>query len=345
VAPALGALASLLHPWQGELLILILLGAELTVWRHSARRTRPAVARFGLTALASAIPLTYYVALGKLDLSWQLAQAASKHSFSIWTLALAIAPLALPALLGYRGRCESFLDAATRTWPVAAFAVYVISATELSATPLHAFEGITIPLAVLAVRGMQRPLLARLPRRRLVTSLAVCLATFPATAYELATARTLSAPSSGNANFVTSGEHRALRYLAKAPQPGGVVTRFYLGSVVPGATGRRTFVGDCLWSQPHCAPRAWLAQDLLDGTLAPQAARAIVQLSGARFVLSDCRPGADMGKVLAPIAVSMRRFGCASVYEIDAPSRPVGPLAQSARHAALRAPGRTQRGS
>jgi hypothetical protein len=84
-------------------------------------------------------------------------------------------------------------------------------------------------------------------------------------------------------------------------------------------------------------------QHLFDGSLAPPATRAIVQLSGARFVLSDCQVGHDMTAVLAPIMVSVRRFGCASVYEIDAPGRPVGPLAESGGHAALRAPGRQQR--
>ncbi len=41
----------------------------------------------------------------------------------------------------------------TRVWPAAALAIYILSASGLSATPLHAFDGITIPLAVLAVRG------------------------------------------------------------------------------------------------------------------------------------------------------------------------------------------------
>jgi hypothetical protein len=122
-----------------------------------------------------------------------------------------------------------------------------------------------------------------------------------------------------------------------------VITRFYLGAVVPAETGRRTFVGNCLWSEPQCTPRSWVVQHLFDGSLAPESTRAIVQLSGARFVLSDCQIGRDMAPVLAPVTVSVRRFGCASVYEIDAPGRPVGPLAESGAHAALRAPGRQQR--
>ena len=52
----------------------------------------------------------------------------------------------------------------TRIWPLAAILIYVLSASTLSATPLHAFNGITIPLAVLAVTGVRRAAGERLPR-------------------------------------------------------------------------------------------------------------------------------------------------------------------------------------
>ena len=53
----------------------------------------------------------------------------------------------------------------TRIWPVAAIMIYFLSATALSATPLHAFNGITMPLAVLAVTGVQRAGLRAAPAR------------------------------------------------------------------------------------------------------------------------------------------------------------------------------------
>jgi hypothetical protein len=148
----LGALASTLHPWQGELLILVLVLAEGVRWRELVRSRRlvlPLVT-IGLTAA----PLVYYVLLGHLDLSWNLARNASKHAFPVSAIAIGIAPLAIVAALGYRGRPHGFLDLATRVWPLAALVIYVLSATGLSATPLHAFDGITVPLAVLAVKGV-----------------------------------------------------------------------------------------------------------------------------------------------------------------------------------------------
>ncbi|MGI8429732.1 MAG: hypothetical protein ACR2OB_10605 [Solirubrobacteraceae bacterium] len=331
LAPALlGALASSLHPWQGELLILTVIGAELQFWRRPLDRGAgrglgpwvwgrlagggrlPAV-----TVVVTALPLAYYAVLGQTDLSWRFAREASKHSFSLGTIVLGLAPLGLVAAFGYRGRPRSFLAAATRSWPIAALVVYLVSATGVSATPLHAFEGITIPLAVLAVGAVRRGGWDRLPRHRLLAWIAVGAATIPGGCYALISARTLVAPAGGNANFITAQEHDALHYLARSSEPGGVITRFYLGSLIPGASARRTFVGDCLWSTPQCTPRAKAAQALFDGSLGPTAARALVLLSGARFVLADCQAAPGLAALLHPITRSVHRFGCAAVYGVD----------------------------
>jgi hypothetical protein len=338
----LGALASALHPWQGELLILVVIGGELALSRNREELRRRS-ALITLTVAATAIPLVYYWALGQSDRSWQLARHASRHEFALPAILLAIVPLLLPALLAYRGHPRTFLAAATRAWPLAAGVIYVLAATELSATPLHAFEGITVPLAVLAIEGCRGLRLKRLPRWRLAAALGVVAVTVPTIVYELGNARTLAAPTYGNANFISRDEHLALRYLARDRARGGVFSRFYLGSVIPAETGRRTFVGHCLWSEPGCGSRAKLAQHVFDGTLPAAALRAIVQLSGARFVLDDCELPGELSRPLAPMLVSVRRFGCATVYKLDAPTPPQGPLAQSAAHAALRAPGRQQR--
>src|SRR5207248_6463813 len=139
----LGLLAGLLHPWHGALLIAIVLGAEATLRVGNRRGTR-GLALPTLTILLSALPLAYYGLLGHFDDSWHLAREASKHSFPLWPIALAVLPLLLPAVLAYARRPRSFLPAATRAWPLAALGVYVLSASGFAATPLHAFQGITI---------------------------------------------------------------------------------------------------------------------------------------------------------------------------------------------------------
>ncbi len=338
----IGAGASLLHPWNGELLIVVIVGGEAIMW--GLTRGRPRAMKLMLTTVVlTGLPLIYYFLLGHSDLSWELARGASRHSFPLWSITLAIAPLLLPALLAYRERPKTFLAAATRFWPVGAYAVFLFSATGASATPLHAFQGITVPLAVLAVQGVQSFGWRRLRYQGAIALVAVALFTIPATADELRIAHQLASPTPDNANFITHDERAALDYLEDNPTPGGVLTRSYLGAAVPGKTGRRTLVGDCLWSQPHCFARVHVAQSLFDGTLAPRAARAFVRRTGARFVLADCNTSADLRRTLAPMLVAVRRFGCASVYELTPPGGATGPLAQSRGHAALRAQRRQQR--
>lgn len=315
VPGVIGALAGLIHPWQGELMILIVIGSEVTVWALR-RGGRPRLALPAVTLVLTGAPLLYYELLGRLDPSWKLARVASKHAFSLGTILLAIVPIALPALLAYRERPRAFLEVANRVWPAAALAIYVLSASAVSATPLHAFEGITVPLSILAIQGIQRLRVPRVPAARLLATAVVLAATVPAMISELATARSAVAPAAGNANFITHSERAALRYLAKDREPGGVFTRFYLGTVVPAETGRHTFVGDCLWSEPDCTPRAEITQMVFDQELPPSSARWLVARIGARFVLADCSTRRDMAAVLAPLTLAVHRFGCAAVYTL-----------------------------
>jgi hypothetical protein len=321
----LGAVASMLHPWQGETMILIILIAELIRWREHSRRRDFALPV--LTLVLTGIPLAYYLALGHFDLSWNLARVASKHVFSFWSIALGIAPLAIVASLGYRGRPRDFLELMTRLWPMAAILIYILSASTLSATPLHAFNGITMPLAVLAVSGVVRAGWARIPRGRVVAAGIIALVTIPANAYAMAISHEYTRPVAGNANYITHDEHHALTFLADDPDPGGVLTRFYLGEIVPGATGRKTLVGDCLWSEPRCINRSLRVDALFDGSLTRAQARRFVRRSGARFLLADCRGHVDVARLLEPMVASVRSFGCASVIELDHVGKAQGPFA------------------
>lgn len=321
----LGALAGTLHPWQGETMILLVLGAELArprdlaLWWRTRQWRRLALPL--MTLVLVGLPLLYYLLLGHLDLSWSLARNNSKHAFPWSAIAIGAAPLAVVGALGYRGRADSFLELAMRVWPAAAVVIYVFSATGLSATPLHAFDGITIPLAILAVTGISRTRLRLLPRGRLVAGVAVALGIVPANAYMMKLAGPVVAPATGNANFITTDEHAALRYLARDRIPGGVLSQFYLGETVPGATGRQTLVGDCLWSEPGCMVRSHHADGLFRGTMPVARARRFVRRSGARFLLASCHTAdVDLQRRLGPqLIVSARRFGCAAVYEVGSP--------------------------
>jgi hypothetical protein len=335
----MGAVASALHPWQGELMILMVVFAELIRWREH-RRGR-GLALPALTLALSALPLMYYVILGHVDISWGLARDASAHAFPFLAIMIGVAPLAIVAALGYRGRPRDFLELMTRLWLPAAVLIYVVSATGLSSAPLHAFDGITAPLAVLAVTGIRRAgWRERIPRARLVGGVALALATIPANAYALAIAHSYTRPASGNANFITHDERDALTYLSRDPDPGGVLTQFYLGEVVPGRTGRHTLVGNCLWSEPRCMPRSLAADALFDGSMSRARARRFVQRSGARFVLASCNPHTNLERLLGSMIISVHRFGCAAVFDVGPAGKAEGPLAELPPDAVVRAPRR-----
>jgi hypothetical protein len=316
----LGAVASLLHPWQGEELVMIVLAAELVRQRSDGLR-REHVRLAAITLVGTGLPLFYYLLLGKLDPSWSMARDASKHAYPLLSIVLVLGPILPLALLGYRGRTTSFWQTSLRLFPVAILLDYLISASGASATPLHAFQGVTVPLGVLAVQGYARTSWPRVRHARLAILAAIALVTIPATAWELRLSSEFMGPAANNANYVNPGERDALRFLAADRQSGGVLSREYLGVTVPGETGRNTYVGDCLWSEPNCSRRAQLSNELLFGQLAPAAARTFVKGTGARFVLTDCKPmslaaAATVSAELTPLSTRVVRFGCADVYEL-----------------------------
>jgi hypothetical protein len=326
----LGALAGTIHPWQGELMVLVVLGTELARSPETRRRLAgarpaavardPAVAMAVLTVVLLALPLLYYFSLGHLDAVWTMARQHSRHVFQVSGVLIGGAPLLAFALLGYRGRPSDLLELELRVWIPAVVLLWVLSMTVLGATPQHTINGITLPLAVLAVKGARRARLDRLPRSRLVAGLAIAVGVVPGTAYMLAYAHTYTNPATGNADFVTVGENDAMNWLAADRTPGGVLSTFYLGEAIPGITARQDYVGDCLWSQPDCFMRSDAMQALFAGTMNPDRARAFVASSGARFLLGACgtaRPRVQ--QQLAPMIAATHTFGCATVWQLKGP--------------------------
>ena len=315
-APALGLFASLAHPWQGEVLILTVIGAEAFRWNRPTNFRRwlglPAV-----TVIATAIPLLYYELLYRLDDNWHNAQLASKQDYSLSGILVPLLPLLVAAALAYRRRPRNFIEAATRAWPLAALAIFALSQTGLAGAPLHAFNGITIPLAILAVEGVQQLGFRRLPGWRLAGAALVAAATIPASVSTVSLANSWVRPYTYRATFIPRGERRAFRYLEKNRAHGGVLARAtYVGLIVPAETGRHTYVGPCLWSQPNCGERVVETANLFTGAVSPAHAQAFVRSTGARFLLADCNSHADLSKLLGSLIVSEKRFGCAAVYEV-----------------------------
>lgn len=319
VAALLGALASWLHPWQGEILLILLVGTEAIMWmaRRGPRFWRPLP-----VIVATVLPLVYYALLSRLDPTWRLGQLGSTGIIPLPELLWPLAPLAVPAVLAYRRRPVNFIQAATRVWPFAAVAVYLLAENGLGSSPPHAFAGITVPLAVLAVDGLRSVRWPSLVPRRTLTALLVLALTIPVVVDKLGVAHKLVKDN----KIYTADEQRALQYLARNPEPGGVLTPIHLGALVPFETGRNTYIGDCYWSLPDCRGRnvnSWLVAHWAQ--VWPRIARAFVMSTGARFLVKDCKGRDHIWHELHSIILSVHRFGCATVYELGQP----GELVQS----------------
>jgi hypothetical protein len=318
MAGLLAGLASWLHPWMGELLLLILLGAEGITWASGG--PRPRFGRLAVVLAGTALPLVYYAALGHFDHSWHLGERANLGGFPLATLGFMLAPLAVPALLAYRLRPKSFLDAAIRVWPPAAFLIFLLAEHHLGNSPLHVFLGISVPLAALAVQGigaLPRPSGISPRSVAVVASLAVLAVTVPVIISSMKDSKRDNGSSVQHA-LITHGEWRALGYLARDPRPGGVLAPWPTGVVVPGETGRHTYVGNMYWSLPDAHRRSRLAAELLGGRMRPERARAFVRATGARFLLADCgqRHRRYVTRELRPLIRAALRFGCATLYEV-----------------------------
>ncbi len=312
-AAGLGALASWLHPWQGEVLLLILVVSEGVSW-SLGHRPRPG----SLVALlgAIALPVAYYAVLSRADPSWHQAQLAGSRGYPLWPLLVKLAPLELPALLAYAQRPASYPDVALRVWPLAATAAFVLDEHGLGSGPWHAYLGISIPLAVLAVQGARNiPWPSGAPRAGLA-ALAVLALTVPAAVDQFTHAARFVLPGPRQANFVGTADARALDYLARQRGSGAVLADFHIGELVPAQTGRRTYVGNPFWSQPGFVERNLLSEFLLLRWLSPAKAQAFVLSTGARYVVDECWSHRSLSRLLAPIIESVHRFGCARVYTV-----------------------------
>lgn len=294
-----GLLSSWLHPWQGATLVVIT-GAAWA-WSGFSRRWFPA----GIAVLGAVLPLCYYFALSRVNDSWERGGAPNELPHLEWWVLLSVAPLAAFALAGLRRRPNT-RDRLLLLWTPAAVAVFLA----LDGSYIyHAFSGITIPLAVLATRGWAR---LGLPPFAAVTALA--LATIPG-AVMVADDFRESVTRGERPHQLRSDEREAIQYVARGRRAGPVVAPVYLGQVVPGQTGRRTWVGHPSWT-PDYERRLETAEALFTGRLPPAHVRSLVRSMGVAFLIADCGHPHPLGRDLGPLLLSERRFGCATVYAV-----------------------------
>jgi hypothetical protein len=307
VAALGGMLVSWLHPWQGVTLLLILAG--LAVW--GGRRDWPLL---GIPALATLLPLVYYLLLSRLDSAWKLAAHNELvPRLPAGVLLAGLGPLILVAALGYRRPAADPGERALLLWIPAGLLTYLI----VDSFSSHALESLSIPIAVLAVRGWER---LRLPPAANV--LAVAAVTLPGMAYDARAFRNV-ANSPIQEYYLSPSESRALDWVANSAPPGGVLAPTLFANAVPSQTGRSVWVGHQFWSRDYPA-RSRAAEALFDGRLSSLQARILVLDSGARVLIGDCAHSLDLEPPLRPILAATHRFGCATVYVVKPGLRPGG---------------------
>ena len=302
-------LIAYLQPWQGtELAVIVVAVAAFRWWR---RAERPELLG-ALVPAAALVPIAYYAWLSATDASWKLASKANaagaqpQWHWPWWAMALTLLPLAAPAALAYRLPAPSWQEQAVRIWPFAALLVYL---QPVGTFPYHSFQGLAIPLGVLAVQGVAS--VWRHPRPWIVV-LALAFMVVPGFAHKLQVAKN-NVHLGADPYFIFPDEEHAIANVEHDPRPGGVLAPTYSGFFIPYTTGRETYVGALSWS-PDFEQRRDKADALFEGRLNGAAARAFVLSTHARFLYSDCRKLKDLSAELAPLLEQVRRFGCATVY-------------------------------
>ena len=305
VAAGAALLAAWLHPWQGITLVVIFVG--LAAW--SRLRDAPALA---VPAIAAGLPLLYYYALSHHDAAWRLASHFEViPRLPALALLAGLGPLALIAALGVRRPGESIIERALLLWVAGCLITYFVN----DAFAPHAFQGLSFPWAVLAVRGWGR---LRLPA--VLGVLAVGLVTIPGLAYD---ARKFVRTANGREvqYYLPSSDAQALDWVTHRAPPGGVLAPTPFAAVVPSQTGRAAWTGHGYWSHDYPV-QARQADRLFGGRMSAPAARRFVSGTGARVLISDCKHRPNLIKRLRPLLSSVHTFGCARVYVLAAPAGP-----------------------
>lgn len=318
IGSALGVLIiTWLQPWQGAEIAGIVIAVELLRALPRLGGRRPSWLMIATVAAAAGLPAIYYFWLSHADPAWKLAGevnsagAQALWAWPWWAVVATLLPLALPAVFAYRLKTPTWQDVALRVWPFAILAVYL---SPTGTFPYHSWQGLTLPLAILAVIGI-RSLPIKTPLW--LTVIAVAVMTIPGTAHKIETFYN-SVHSAADPYWVFPGEAEALNVLENDPRPGGVLGPSYSSLLVPSRTGRETYVGPFSWT-PDWSVKATTANDLFEGRLTGAAARRFVIRSRARWLIADCRllDVSSLDKSIAPLlARPPQRFGCATLYEL-----------------------------
>lgn len=295
MAAAAAALAAWLHPWQGVTIVVVVIALAAV---ERSRRTALACA---VVAATACLPLVYYYVLPKIDHAWSVGQAQNNLSFTGWIAPAVLVPLAVPAVLGARRPAAGIQERILLIWPLAALAVYLLNPPY----SIHALETVSLPLAILAVRGARR-----FERRSLLATAGIVLLTVPGLAFavSLLDKAIRQRPS---AYALRGDDARAIRLIARSKIKGGVLAPNPIAVAIPGRTGRNTWLGHPTWT-PGFGLRDHEASRFFSGQMPAGVARRFVRIVGAGLLLAPCGSSRRLALLLGAEAVAVDT-GCARV--------------------------------
>jgi hypothetical protein len=299
ISAAVAALiASWMHPWQGITLIVILAGLAIL------RRGRGWAVLLAV-GTGAALPLGYYWLLSHSDPAWRLAShyEVIGHLPALVLLA-GLGPLAVIAALGVRRPRGEIIEQLLLLWVAGCLIAYFAN----DAFAPHALQGISLPLAVLAVRGGQR---LHLPWP--LGLMVIAALTVPGLAFDARKFVNTARNEKLVQYYLPRDDARALDWVSAHAPPGGILAPTPFALDIPPQTGRAVWVGHGYWSRDYFA-RARRANRLFTGHMGAPAARAFVTSTGARLLVADCRHHAELSRRLGSLLAAERRFGCARVY-------------------------------
>jgi hypothetical protein len=304
VAPLAGAVVSFLHPWQG--LTVLVVDALIALSSRAHRTMRMLVALIGTGA-----PLAYYFVIERSDARFELtARNTAIDTAPLWVLVVALIPLGFAVVGALRLDWSSVRERQLVFWPLVCLFEYAF--VEASWKP-YFLLGLTLPLAVLAVRGA---LSLNASYRPAIAIAAVALLSVPGIVWLTTQVHDRQAGVARGAYLLKSEETVALEYVARADRSGSVLSSGMLAPAAWALTGRDSWAASRLTDAEYVVGGAE-ATLLLEGKLETTVAKRFVRRTGAAFIVSGCRgPRPDLRPLLGPLIEQTQRFGCAAVYEV-----------------------------
>ena len=262
-------------------------------------------AALAVPAIGAGLPLLYYYLLSHHDHAWKLASQYEVISrLPAIVLLAGFGPLALVAAFGVRRPDGELIEQALLLWVGGCVVTYFAN----DAFAPHALQGLSLPLAVLAVRGWRR-----LPLPAVIGVAAVALITIPGLAYNARKFVRTTQSTKLVQYYLPQSDAQALDWVARHGPPGGILAPTPFAAVVPSQTGRPVWVGHGYWSQDYPV-QAREVDRLFSGRMSKTASRAFVASTRATILVSDCRHAADLARKLGSAVGAVHQFGCARVY-------------------------------